>query len=98
MNEDQRTADMAGRHGKKSGRLRRHWEKVMRRTPQRDQAQWTAGLGRLQALPWRRIDVSFRGSSWSMFAHTHIQVQAPEKHKHSVSHPPPPPPRAPFRP
>lgn len=64
----------AGRHGKKSGRLRRRWEKEMQRTPDADKQQWTAGLRRLQALPWRRIDVSFRGSSWSTFAHTHIQV------------------------
>lgn len=64
----------AVKHGKKSGKLRRRWETEMQRTPEANKQQWAAGLRRLQALPWRRIDVSFRGSSWSTFAHTHIQV------------------------
>lgn len=31
-------------------------------------------LERLQTLPWRRIDVSFEGTSMPFFAHNHIQV------------------------
>ncbi|KAK9827864.1 hypothetical protein WJX74_006695 [Apatococcus lobatus] len=76
----QANADLSarqGKHGKTSGRLRKRWEKEMLRTSDADRQQWAAGLSRLQALPWRRIDVSFRGSSWSTFAHTHIQVTRP---------------------
>ena len=34
----------------------------------------SAMLKRLQRLPWRRIDVSFKGSAFSLMAHNHIQV------------------------
>ncbi|KAK9842249.1 hypothetical protein WJX81_002631 [Elliptochloris bilobata] len=37
-------------------------------------AQTAAMLERLQALPWRRVDVSFRGTSMPFFAHNLIQV------------------------
>lgn len=36
--------------------------------------QTTVMLERLQALPWRRVDVSFRGTSMPFFAHNLIQA------------------------
>lgn len=38
-------------------------------------AQTMVMLERLQALPWRRVDVSFRGTSMPFFAHNLIQAR-----------------------
>ena len=36
-------------------------------------------LDRLRTLPWRRVDVCFKGTPTPFMAHNHIQVRCPDR-------------------